>query len=305
MQWKKVAPIAIALVLGLFAAKMAFNMVQQKQQEASAPAAKRPQVMMAKHAIDAGSVIGPDDLVAGEIGSDLVPETTFTSVGDLEGRVAMVPLIEGQVITSTLLAPKGMGPGLQAVVPVGMRAVTLEINEITGVAGNLSPGCHVDVLQTLRDDQTGDSVAKTIAQNVKVTALGSRKTGPDPVDPNGAHSVTLLVTPQQAELLELAASTGRPRLTLRSGNDLAMVATPGVSLTELRGHQSANRDEFNHVSPVIFPSTTPSAEATTRPDAVADDEWTIQIIRGGSETDTRFTLRQNDANFTGYQNEAK
>lgn len=81
---------------------------------------KRPQVVIAKRSVEAGEVLTEDDLALGEISSDAVPETVFKSPSELIGRVPVVPLIQGQAIVATLLAPKGMGPGLQATVPIGM-----------------------------------------------------------------------------------------------------------------------------------------------------------------------------------------
>ena len=179
--------------------------------------------------------------------------------------------------------------------PIGMRAVTVDINEMTGVAGYLVPGCHVDVIQTVRDDKSGLPVARTLTQNVKVTAVGQRHNPQD--GDGGGHSVTLLVTPTQAELMELACSVGRPRFALRGGNDLALVDTKGLTLAELIGHHSARNDEFNVVAPLVtqFPSTQPSATASsassTRPSVDVDnDQWTIEIIRGGSESEAKFSL---------------
>src|SRR5208282_4456084 len=150
------------------------------------------------------------------------------------------------------LAPKGMGPGMQAAVPLGMRAVTVEINEMTGVAGYLSPGCHVDVIQTLKDDKTGQPTARTLAQNVKITAIGVRHNPQD--GDGGGRSITLLVTPAQAELMELCSTLGHPRFSLRNGNDLAVSEPKGITLAELLGHHT-NREEFETALATTQPST--------------------------------------------------
>ena len=220
MNWKKIAPLLIAIILGGVAAKMAFDFVQKKQ-SAALVQPKRAQMVVAKRNIEAGAVLADDDLAMGDVSSDSVPDTVFRGPEQLLGRVTVVPIIQGQAITTTLLAPRGMGPGLQAAIPIGMRAITIDINEVTGVAGYLVPGCHVDVLQTFRDEKTGMSMARTVVQNVKVTAIGMRH-NPDQGD-GGNHSITLLVTPPQAELLELSSATGRPRFALRSGTDLSNV----------------------------------------------------------------------------------
>jgi pilus assembly protein CpaB len=302
MNVKKVAPLLVALVLGGIAAKMMFNFVSNRQSTAES---KRPPVVMAKHNLDAGAVLSLDDLVMGDVSSDAVPDSVFQSPDQIVGRVTEVQIIQGQAITSTLLAPKGVGPGLQAAVPNGMRAVTVDVNEITGVAGYLVSGCHVDLIQTVRDEKTGLPQARTLAQNVKVTAVGMKHNPGD--GDGGGHSITLLVTPSQAELIELASSVGRPRFVLRGGNDLAMTDTKGVTLAELVGHHANRNDEFNTVVPAMSttmaPSTQPTSiltsNITTRPSIDLDnDQWTVEIIRGGSESEAKFAMPKNGNQFS-------
>jgi pilus assembly protein CpaB len=303
MNVKKFGPLILALGLGLVTLYMTMRFVNSQQ--AANAQTKRPQVVMAKDNIEAGGILTEDNLTKGELSTDIVPDTVFTDPGELLGRVASVPIVDGQVITKTLLAPKGVGAGLQAVVPMGMRAVTLEINEISGVAGNVLPGCHVDILQTLRDETTGLSMARTIAQNVLVTAVGMRHNPNDGSD-GGGHSVTVLVTPVQAEMLELASATGRPRLVLRGGNDLALVDTPDMTINDLLGHQSGRKDNYNTVDPGVAasaagstgaPGLTPlaSANAAAAAQAAADSSWTMQVVRGSNEQQVKFEIRKPEA----------
>lgn len=297
MNVKKIAPLVIALVLGGIAAKMAFDFVQ-KRQGSILTETKRSQMVVAKRSVDAGTALTEEDVALGDSVSESIPETAFTSLDQLLGRVTVVPLVQGQAITATLLAPRGMAAGLQAAIPVGMRAETVEINEMTGVAGYLVPGCHVDVLQTLRDEKTGLPVARTLAQNVKIQAVGVRHNPQD--GDGGGRSITLVVTPPQAELLELCATTGRPRFTLRNGNDLASVETKGVTLAELLGHH-ANRDEFAMAMPTTQPVIQQtSASITTRPSNLdADsDQWNVEVIRGGSTSEVKFALHNGGEQFT-------
>jgi pilus assembly protein CpaB len=296
MNFKKFGPLILALGLGLVTLYMTMRFINNQQAASAQP--KRPQVVMAKETIDAGTVLTEDNITKGELSTDVVPDTVFSDPGELLGRVACVQIVEGQVITKTLLAPKGVGAGLQAVVPMGMRAITLEINEISGVAGNVTPGCHVDMLQTLRDEATGGSVARTIAQNVLVTAVGMHHTTEDGSD-GGGHSVTVLVTPVQAEMLELASATGRPRLSLRSGNDLSLVDTPDMTLADLRGHQSGQKDSFNTVDPGIAAAASPSsgpgmtalASGATSSSQSIDSSWVMQVVRGNNEQQVKFAIR--------------
>jgi pilus assembly protein CpaB len=302
MNVKKIAPLIVALVLGAVAAKMIWDFIQ-KRPNAITQELKHPQVVVAKRAVEAGAVLTMEDLTLGDIATETIPDTVFTSTDQLVGRVTVVSIIQGQAISTTLLAPRGMGPGLQAAVPIGMRAVTMEINEITGVAGYLIPGCHVDVVQTLKDEKTGLPLARTIAQNVKITAIGVRH-GPD--GDGGGRSITLLVTPPQAELLELAGSIGRPRFSLRGGNDLGNIDTKGITFAELVGHHSSRAEEYA-VAPMIIPSTQPAttvtpavAITTTRPSTYdqENDQWTVEIIHGGSATESKFALHSGSEQFS-------
>lgn len=293
MNVKKIAPLVVALILGGIAAKMAFNFVRNRSQNTSE--AKRTQIVIAKRNLDAGQVLSPDDLTMGDVVSEAVPDTVFTSPDQLLGRVTVVPLIQGQAITTTLLAPRGVGPGLQATVPIGMRAVTVDISEITGVAGYLVPGCHVDLIQTLKDLKTGFPVARTLAQNVKIIAVGVKHNPQDGDASGGGRSVTLLVSPEQTELVELASQIGRTRLSLRSGNDLALTDTKSYTIAELIGDHTPRADDFDEVEPVITraPTTQPmlASNAATRPSYDLDnDQWIIQIIRGGNESEAKFAV---------------
>jgi pilus assembly protein CpaB len=303
MNVKKLAPLIVALILGGIAAKMAFNFVQ-KRQISSITDLKHNQVVVAKRPVDAGQVLTNDDLTMGDISTDAVMDSFFTSPDQVAGRVTVVPIVQGQAIATTLLAPKGMGAGLQAAVPMGMRAATFEINEMTGVAGYIVPGCHVDVIQTLKDEKTGMPLARTLAQNVKVTAVGVRHNPQD--GDGGGHSVTLLVTPEQAELLELASSVGRPRFTLRGGNDLTPVETKGVTFTELVGHRPSREEFASDITstPTTQPITTISTNSTVNPTTqpalydTDNDQWTIEVIRGGAASEVKFAVHKNDGEFT-------
>jgi pilus assembly protein CpaB len=311
MKAKKFLPLVIALVLGLVATKVAMNMISQRQQQPAATNnAPHPQVVVAKRNIDAGEMISESDLELGDVASSALPDTVFKNPADLTGRVTVVPLIQGQAVLSTLLAPRGTSAGLQATVPAGMRALTIEINEFSGLAGYLTPGAHVDLLQTMRNDKTGDTVSRTIVQNVKIGVIGARHSDGSA---DVGRSVTLLVTPQEAEVIELASMTGRPRLVLRGANDISPANTHGVSLADLRGGDSEpaqatnsglTPEEVRHMiaeamasNPQAAPALKMLSDATTRA-AVVDEQWTVRIVRGGAESDVRFAAHKPEVTDT-------
>ena len=194
------------------------------------------------------------------------------------------------------LAPTGAGSGLQALVPEGMRAITVEVNEFSGVAGMLIPGCRVDVLATIQDDNGDNTLARTIVEDVKVTAVG-RAIGAREEGAEMFRSVTLVVTPKDAEAVELAATTGRPRLVLRSPMDVETGnGGNGITVAELRGKSNLNStDPFS--TPVIqmtLPATQPAeVEKNERLVAIqVPARRAVQIIRAGVESQVTFEIRQ-------------
>jgi Flp pilus assembly protein CpaB len=156
------------------------------------------------------------------------------------------------------MAAEGTAGGLQALVPDGMRAVTVEVSESSGLAGLLVPGCHVDIVSTLKKGH--ESVSRTIVENVQVRAVG-RKLVKDPKDDSKSTSVrtvTVVCTPKQVEAIELASTAGRPRLSLRSKTDASATESEGITMSELTGEAGANAYDAMAASDTQGPTTAPA-----------------------------------------------
>jgi pilus assembly protein CpaB len=235
MNWKTWLPLALALVLGLLAAKMGRDVLMRGR--SGLASGKTAQIVIAKRDLDPGKAIGADDVCLASVADNLRPRNAFTDLSQVVGRVVVHPIVKDQAILETLLAPTGAGTGPQALVPAGMRAATVEVNEATGVGGLLAPGCHVDVVSTIQDEAANKRVTRTIVENVRVLAVGQHLFGSNDDAEAGARAktVTLLVTPQQAELIELAGNTGRVRLVLRGALDTGSASGNGATLAELLG----------------------------------------------------------------------
>jgi Flp pilus assembly protein CpaB len=209
-------------------------------------------------------------------------------------------LFKGQPVMDNLLAAKGAGSGLQALVPRGMRAITVEVNETSGLAGMILPGCRVDVVSTLSGATKDQTLACTIVQDVLVQAVGQRLTGgrlPEEKDAVPLRTVTLIATPRDAEAIELASSTGRTRLVLRGHNDRALSDSPGISFVELRGGENETRTIIVPMNPIVpVAATQPVAVPQTQPspDPFAEEEppprRTVTLIRGGTRSEVVFHL---------------
>ena len=178
-----------------------------------------------------------------------LPAGSLAELKGVEGRVTMTALLKGEPIVESRLAGKGAGEGLAAVIPTNLRAMTVKVNEVIGVAGFIHPGDLVDVVTTMVTPVDGDTSgskqeyrSKIVLQNIKVMAVGEDMVTMN-AKPVKVPVVTLLVTPEQSEKLALASSRGEVQLTLRSQLDRVQVATNGISPLELLGVSSSQRGE--------------------------------------------------------------
>jgi pilus assembly protein CpaB len=293
---KTVIPLGLALVLGLVAAFLVRNVMAHRNLPLPSNA-NTVAVVVAKADVDPGKSLDKEDLAIARVPAEFAPSHVFSDPNQLVGRVVIAPLTRGQTIMESLLAAAGTGSGLQALIPPGMRAVTIEVNEFTGVGGMLEPGCRVDLVSTLNDPKTHESMAKTILQYVQILAIGRSTTPPHPVEgqplPPPTNNITLLVTPKQAQTLELACSSARPWLILRYGRDGQELQLDGTGLSSLRGD---NTD----TSATATASATPVQAATANPftpvvDTIPQEKpttyrRTVTIIENGVEREVTLTL---------------
>jgi pilus assembly protein CpaB len=301
MNVKAVVPLVVALGLGVVAAKMGKDMMSKGRH---GDQTKLVKLVVAKEDLAPGSTIKDADVAVRELPAASASPETFVNPSDLVGRVVTGQMTKGQLVTSALLARKGSLGGAQAMVPEGMRAVTLEVNEYSGVGGLLTPGSHVDVVQTIRGkSEEAGTVARTIVENLTVIAVGRRMSTARTANGEGegamAKSVTLLATPEEAEAIDLATHVGNPRLVLRNGSDLSVGNSKGVTVAELSGHDA--EEDAPKVGPVaeqpVGPVETAKVEVT-KPSASNYRE--VEVIRGGASSNVRVSLGTGDA-VTGVQ----
>lgn len=279
MNLKTWIPLALALTFGLVAAFVGRNMLRNPRGAGQPQTQPAERFVVAKQNVDPGRPLAESDLTLADVPATGLPAGAFRTVSEIAGRVVRSPLAQGRPVLNEMLLPPGVGGGPQALIPAGMRAITLEVNEYTGVAGLLAPGSRVDVVSTLRTARAEVSLARTIVQNVKVLAVGQRlsATADSSKEPL-SRSVTVLVTPQQAEAVELATATGRTRLVLRNPLDNASSHSEGATLATLTG-QPETTIEDPPVVPVL---------PVTRPSQPQDKPRTrvriVEVINGGQTT---------------------
>ncbi len=288
MNWKAWTPLAVAIVLGLLAARLAMEVVGTGVPAAQHAANFVPMVVAARD-IEPGTTLQPTDLVMGKADRDMVPTGSFTDISAVANRVTKFTVARGQPLLPTVLAEEGAGYGVAATLPEGMRAITLEINDVSGVAGFITPQSKVDVVATLQSD--GKPTAKTLLEGITVLACGGR-TNPGAPATEPARTVTLLVKPDQAERLELAVSTSRVRLVLRNGRDKSRSETDGITLADLKGESDASgvgTDPFVATATVTSLTTQPSGTPQAAP-ASGKANWTVEIIRAGQTSTQTFEM---------------
>jgi pilus assembly protein CpaB len=286
MNLKQSIPLIAAIGLSLVAAKLAHDFLAKKSAFAEV---KTVAVVIAKGPIGPGTSLTPELLDVTRIPGETMPAGTAASVDSLLGRVTLAPLFDGQPVRTDYLAPKGSPAGLASLVPAGMRAVTVDVNETSSVAGLITPGCHVDLVSCLGVDND-HMVSRTVAQDIFVVAVGQRLSAQhaEGEKDTSYHTITLLATPHNAELLTLASNTSRCRLVLRGAGDKTRSDSEGVSYVELRGHAEENPGAVVNAS-LTGPATTQPADSVPQ-FAASRPHHTTELIRGGAVSNVDFQL---------------
>jgi pilus assembly protein CpaB len=202
--------------------------------ELQTAAARVPTTPVVVAAVDlpAATTLRAEALAVVQWPSSSVPEGAAAEGSSLVGRVVAVQTAKGEPILPSRLASADAGRGLAAILPEGMRAVAVRVDDVVGVAGFIHPGDSVDVIVTMKPSEGAGALptSKIILQNVRVLAVGKeverKERNMDRSMP--ATVATLMVNSEESEMLALAAAKGQLLLSLRSGIDEELVETPGI-----------------------------------------------------------------------------
>jgi len=229
---KAIGLLVLALMIGLAAAVYATGLVTRSSGIAS------NKVVVAVIEIQPGTKVNAQMLATVDWPSGSVPPGTFNEVKDLQDRVAKVSLLRGEAVLEGKLAPVGTQGGLSAVIASGKRAMTVRVNDVVGVAGFALPGNYVDVMVNAQQDkgknQEGLQISKTVLEHVLVLAV-AQEAGRDDTKPKVVSAVTLELSIEDSEKLDLARSVGTLSLVLRNQVDMEKVTTAGVTKSQLFG----------------------------------------------------------------------
>ena len=266
----------LAALASLAAAVYAANWVAQR---GSLDADK---VVVAATDIPLGGKILPNMLNTVDWPRGSIPDGAFHDMQQLQDRVVKVGVLRGEAVLEGKLAPVGTKGGLAAVIAPGKRAMTVRVNDVVGVAGFALPGNYVDVVVNAQQEQNGKTeesrqISKTVLENVLVLAV-AQEADRDETKPKVVSAVTLELSPEDAEKLDLARSVGNLSLVLRNQIDKDPTSTAGITKHQLFGTPEAAP------APVKVAAPAKPAMQRARPAPQTSTATCVEVIQGGART---------------------
>lgn len=239
---------ALALALGAFVSLVVYKNLQGKGSSNNEPGVD---VVVAADDIQVGARIEEHDVRAVKYPTSALPAGTSRKPSQVLGRGVILPISKGEFILPSKLAPENAGSGLPSLIPPGMRAVSVRVNEVVSVAGFVGPGTRVDILLTGTPNGSSENQTTTVLQNVAVIAAGHTLERNAAGDAQNTPVITLLVSPDDAERLTLASSEGHIQLALRNPLDTQQDEVAAANAKGLyKGGTPAAAPPPIHVHPV-------------------------------------------------------
>lgn len=285
MKTKGLVFLVVAMLAGLAAVLVGTRWLQTKA------AGDGNRIAVASVEVQLGSPLTRSAMRLVDWPSGSVPTGAFTEVSALEGRVALASMQPGEPILESRLAPVGTKGGLSAVVPEGKRAITVRVNDVIGVAGFALPGNFVDILvNTQREGGSGNDkdlmISKIVLERILVLAV-AQEANRDETKPKVVNAVTLEVTPEQAERLDLARSVGTLSLVLRNQIDSDPAQTSGITKAVLL-RTSAEAPPTPPAAPAKKAAAPRRTAGKPLPAAAPKATVCVEVIRGVNKVDECF-----------------
>jgi pilus assembly protein CpaB len=238
-------------------------------------------VVVAANNLTVGARIEDRDLRLVRFPAESLPEGVFHSKTRVVGRGVVLPISKGEFILPSKVAGENAGSGMPALIPPGMRAVSVRVNEVVAVAGFVVPGTRVDVLLTGSPGGTADNQTTTVLENIAVLAAGQKLERNAAGEPQSVPVITLLVSPEDAQKLTLASQEGRIQLSLRNPLDTNQQKLPSVRNAVLYGAAAPLPATVNARPKLARVSKPAPASAPPSP-------YTIEVIRGQEKKEIKF-----------------
>ncbi len=270
--------------LGLLAALLVHNALKSKEAKIEALRLSTVRIVVAARAFDPGDTVDAAGLRLTTWPREDVPPGAYTEVQPVVGRVVNQSLgLNQPIVAAALLEPEKTGGVMPLVIPPGMRAMAIPVDDVSDLSGFLLPHARVDVLVSVPMTGAAPSgavpigqITKIVLQNIRVLAVAqSLESVPD--QPREAKVVTLLVTPAESERLAAASRLGRLSLSMRNYGDQELAATGGVSIPVLLGAAAAVQEQG---APAQAVATVPRLMPRQR------REKPVEVIRNGTDHQT-------------------
>jgi pilus assembly protein CpaB len=271
----------LALASGVAAAWLSLSYLRREARPLLSQTATAGKAVVAAKDLPVGATLTEQDLRVVDWPGNAVPAGLISSPQDAIGRGLMAPVRLNEPLLDSKLAPKGGGTGMAVIIEQGKRALSLRVDDVVGVAGFIQPNTRMDVLLTMTPQGGSEQTTKAILQNVEALAIGQTTQ----TNANGQAQVvpvvTVLVTPEQAETLTLAASQGRIQMAMRNQLDTLPIRTNGAKVSAL----------FGPVRVTQPPSVLGYRRGTGAPPTrvPATEETIVEGFRGGERSITRFS----------------
>src|ERR1700756_555581 len=272
---------ALALAVGFLASISVYKNLQGKGMNTDAGV----EVMVASNDLQVGTRVEDHDIKIIKISAENLPPGAPRKKADVVGHGVIVPISKGEFILPNRLAGENAGSGLPALIPPGMRAVSVRVNEIVSVAGFVTPGTRVDVLLTGAPTGSGEQQTTTVLQNVAVLASGHTLERTSSGEAQNTAVITLLVTPDDAQRLTLASSEGHIQLALRNPLDTKQDDVPASNARGLFRGLPAPAVVHTSVRHVL-PKPAVAAPASTG--------VSVEVYQGDKKTDVKFPEEGSD-----------
>jgi len=270
------AGLAVAVLVGLLLSSYIYR---QFQRATTVKTVATQHIVVAAVPLQLGVRVDAQNLRLMSWPADEPVVGMFTRVEDCANRALITPLAANEPVLEEKLAPKEAGAGLSAAIPEGMRALSVAVNEVVGVAGFVIPGTMVDVLVTGKlpgATRGGDeNITRTILENVRVLAAGQKVEQDREGKPQTVPVITLLVSPADAGKLAMASTEGKIQLALRNTVDSKKVDPPAVLEATL----------FSGPAPAAPKRMAPAKPSPASPPPL----YVIEVISGGKRENKSFS----------------
>ena len=297
MKQRLVFVVLFALVVSGAASAVLYRLISA--QLAANKVAATSKVVVATHNLPSGDLIKEVDVKIADWNGPL-PVGAITKTEDALNRGVLEPIYQGEPLVENRISKPGAGAGLATMIPPGMRAVAVRVNDVVAVSGFAAAGSHVDILiagNPPGGNQAAGTVTKTLLQNVEILSAGATIQKDAEGKPVSVPTVNLLLTPAQAEIMSLASNEARIQMVLRNPTDKEETKPPGTAMAYLFSGGVAPPPAATGAG-AARPARKPAPPPPPAPAKVVvpppPPPINVEVIHGSRKTEQKFQSEEKD-----------